>query len=333
MIALLLLLPQTDLEKMREFFGPLLEIEIREGQLEFVLEVEPDGVSDYYGSKRELLPSGGGSWGGREFSHRADECQIHLSVERPENRLGFTAQFVTPDESIWISTEVSGLTMIARSAARTVVLLQTPGSHCSLTVDDGTATQVFRAATFDALTLDHPAEVLDGVFAPLEKFIDRAPLTRMSPEVVELALAIRPPTADEATRVGRWLARLDDESADERDAATRELGEFLAANPALMQHFHAQGEAGRSPEVQTRVQGLLRADERRWEAYKAVADGALYRDLSYLAFLLSAGKDAGGRLEALTGKSFESADAWRAWIGESGGKLKWDSERWGYVEP
>ena len=93
----LIFLAQSGVDETRKFFEPLIDIKIVDGELSIVPEIKYAEVSNYYDSKRDLLPSGGGSWGGNQFSHRADRCQIGFRMEDDDRLSEFSVQLKSED--------------------------------------------------------------------------------------------------------------------------------------------------------------------------------------------------------------------------------------------
>lgn len=341
--ALLLLVGQDSgsdfAKRSREFFEPLLDVKSEEGDLVFVractdeaLDAAFDrlwdvfeGVDISYAHGHTSGSGGGGGEGG----------SVNLRFE-PGGKKGvfyFDLAFPGGRGSIEIRQDGRGrFRMVAEQPDGTIVIfLQTPGSGCSLFACGAKEPLQFHAKSFDELASRHPERVSSLLLEPVGKYFDEVPLTTMSPDVIDFALALRPLDPAAVTELEEGIARLEDDALEVRESMTKELRERALKDSAIFHFLAVQRDRTEGAEAKQRLRELLRAVPRREEAHRYVVERGLYRDLEYLARLMSSGRPVRERLEALTGQTLETAEAWTAWVKENAANLKWDETAWRYV--
>lgn len=230
-------------------------------------------------------------------------------------------------------TETSRLDIVLTTKGDAVTCFtQRKGEGCVLSVDDGLRAATYRGHNFDELAILRAEPVQKHLLDPLAHLFGPMPMTAASPQVLTLVAAFRPPQGDTLASLEVLLSRLDDDSAEEREEATKELLDHAASSAQVYCYLGIEATRVGSEEVRGRLSSILGAAPQRLKAFRFVQENELYRNLDFLTRHLSTGAPVREHLQALTGQRLDTAEEWSAWVRESRKTLRWDIQAWRYVK-
>jgi len=338
--ALALLFQDSDLAAgSRQVFAPLIDFALDKGRLVIKSTVAREKLHEALDCLSEKLPVSHGTCesGGCSQSWSGGGTGGHANISfEPSDRpgvFGWSYETAGGRESLELRQAEPGiLRLVFQNEDLLAVFRQRKDGRCTLLVDNGHESSRWQADSFNALLAEQGEAVVANVLAPLERYFDDAPLSPYSPKVIEMALAVAPVTAEEARDLDRLVEKLKVDEIETREAAEVELRTRIAGSPSCAFAVALRSEASTDGEVKARLEAALGAAPRRREICKMVAGQGLFRDLGYLSKLWSSGRPAKARLEALTGRTFATAEEGAAWVQRNASKLKWVEEMWRYKD-
>lgn len=279
-----------------------------------------------------------GSWGGSpdvwEFDKEGKDIRLAMSVTREEARRFSYRVRTDGTRLLTIERMAAGtlrLSLFDEPARSAVVFLRYPDGRTAIVADVRSRGFAQSWNSLGDAFRKNPVALRRFLIEPLTAFpVPLAP-TPAHPSVIEIVLRWETPGGRDRESLDRILLRLADEDPVLRERATEELRKFMEADPYRMPLLQKAMRSTRDPEVLDRIQRVRHDLAERSRGAWMVIGSSLWRDLEYLD-ALAEGWESGierrvlERIEALTGRTFESLTGFRAWYAGHKDRLQWDEK-------